>query len=211
MESQQNTEVVGGHADKIKFDGDKLVKETYGTEPMMYRAINGVSLPDDHKLTENQISQVGDLKKWTPKYFSSEGGTIVIENMLTGHEGASIMDLKIGTSSCTLNTKSKGEKGIERAKEKDEKSGSATHGFRITGYDCEGERRSKNDAEMLDSQNYLIQLFMYKGKFNHKAAAYFLDLLTKMLKHFETVNTFEIRGASIFCVFDHEKDHYSAK
>ena len=52
---------------------------------------------------------------------------------------------------------------------------------------------------------------MYKGKFNHKAASYFLDLLTKMLKHFETVNTFEIRGASIFCVFDHEKDHYSAK
>lgn len=200
---------VGGHEGCFDFDGNKLKKTTRPEEIDIYRAINGVSPPD--LFTDSQRSQLEKLKAFTPKYYSSEGKTLEIENMLTGHEGASVMDMKIGTSSITQDCQKKGDDVCNNRIKKDEKKGSAKYGWRITGYECEGSRYLKTDPTITDRQEHQNKLLVYKGIFQRDSAAFLIEFQNKVILHFESENTFEVRGISIFCVFDHERGHYNAK
>ena len=137
-ESQEKPAQVGGHAGCIEFDGHKLSKQTKKYELMVYRAINGASIAGDDELTDEQRSQLEKLKNFTPTYYSSENNTIVIENMLHGHDGATYMDIKLGTCHYTLQAKQKGKDKVESDK-KDAKRFVPKYGYAITGYDCQDD------------------------------------------------------------------------
>ena len=59
---------------------------------------------------------------------------ITVENLLYGLEKGSFIDIKMGTSTITRNTKKKGAEEIKRRNEKDEKTTTAELGYTICGF-----------------------------------------------------------------------------
>ena len=201
--------VVGGHPGRIEFDGNKLIKQTMECELMVYRAINGVSIDGDDKLTDDARSQLEKLKDLTPIYYSSEGDTIVIENMLYGHEGATFMDLKLGTSRYTLHAKNRQKDTVARAK-KDASRFLDKWGYIITGYDCQGDVYDRFDYIITDRQQHLRKIFVYEGEFKLEAAKSMLVFVQKLIEYMKGC-TFEIRSASLFIVMDFKNANYNVK
>lgn len=87
---------------------------------------------NDLRYSANQI-----FHQFLPKYYGNftneeTGETYIkLENLLQGRPYANILDLKMGTTSITVNTPLD---MYDRAREKDAKTTSVTLGFRVTGY-----------------------------------------------------------------------------
>jgi len=59
--------------------------------------------------------------------------------------------------------------------------------------------------------DYLKPVFCHHGEVQVESVDYCLVEIDKMIEHFTHVNTFEIRGASLFFVLDHAKKNYVLK
>ena len=87
-----------------------------------------------------------ELKPFVPAFYgertSEEGKSeIGLENLLGAAPNASFMDIKLGTSTITLNTLSKGQGEIARRTAKDKKSTTPELGFIVCGY-CQKDPRT---------------------------------------------------------------------
>ena len=211
QEEKTNFNQVGGHDGCIVADGNKLTKATKKEEAMVYRAINGVSLDGDLKLTDQQRSQLEKIKEFTPTYYSSAKETITIENMLHCHDGASFMDIKMGTSTVTMKAKGKGEEAMKIRKGQDDERGSTEFGWTITGYVCEGIKYDRKEYIITDRREHLNKLFLNNGKFEDAAADVVVTYQEKLLVYFNECNTYEVRGASVFLVMDFKNQQYGVK
>ena len=178
---------------------------------MIYRAINGASIAGDGELTAEQRSQLEKLKNFTPMYYSSSDNTIVIQNMLHGHEGASYMDIKLGTSHYTLQEKQKGKDKVASDK-KIAKGFAPKYGYTITGYDCQGDIYDRHSFVIKSNrQQHLRKAFVYNGEFKVSAAQRFANVVLDLVIYIKAYNTFEIRGASLFIVMDFKNENYDVK
>lgn len=126
---------VAGHPGAIKFDGQKLHKKCGEAEISNYEAI--FADPTAFKYTKEQRA-LQQMRHFVPKYYGSyeENGEkkIMIENMLHEAPNASFIDIKLGTSTVTLNTLKKGAEEIARRELKDSKTTSAELGYTICGF-----------------------------------------------------------------------------
>ena len=126
--------IAGGHPERFQIDqelGESVLnKVTNKYEVEAYEKIFTADV-NDIRYGANQA-----FKKFLPTYhgsFTSENGEtyIKLENLLLGRPNANILDLKMGTSSITVNTP------LDRydySNQKDAKTTSVSLGFRVTGY-----------------------------------------------------------------------------
>lgn len=87
-------------------------------------------------------------------------------------------------------------------------------GLTITGMNVNGKKalyKKSKEITVSNCKDYLIKPFIHEGKVNREAVDYCVAELDKMIVHFDKVNTFEVRGASIFFVLDHIGKDYCAK
>jgi hypothetical protein len=244
VSAAESNGAVGGHADFIKFSGNKLIKSAPAAESVTYRAIYGQSLPTDtiskfedgiekeYALTDAQKAQLAALRPFVPVFYSStpiKGGIqleadsasneacdeLVIENMCFGCESPDIMDVKIGVRSATKRAKRHTDPAkMENNLKKDKERTSFRLGFTITGMSANGEKAVYKKSREINEDNvnqYLVKPFMHGQTLNTAALAFAVRELDKMITHFTYVNTFEIRGASVFFVIDHESSTFQAK
>ena len=81
------------------------------------------------------------LQSFVPRFFGGDdsGGSeagkckITLENLLFGRENASFIDIKLGTSTVTLDCRVRGAEAVERREKHDKERTSSEHGFSITG------------------------------------------------------------------------------
>jgi hypothetical protein len=159
-----------------------------------------------------------------PKYYGSftnaESGEtyIKLENLLQGRANANILDLKMGTTSITVNTPLD---QYERANEKDAKTTSVSLGFRVTGYiikDKEGKviekevkPHGKALAEHIPGIISKVLSGNDLGSINQEA----LDFVTKrageMLEYFENHHSRMITGSSVLMIIDNVSKSYEMK
>lgn len=98
--------IAGGHPDRFRLDpeeGDRiLVKKTNMYEIESYEKVCK-SKEDDPRFEANTI-----LSRFLPRYYGhfkeGEASFIKLENLLHGKDHASILDIKMGTTSITTNT-----------------------------------------------------------------------------------------------------------
>ena len=107
---------VAGHG-SVKFTGDRVTKTTSAAEVKNYQLVFS---------KEADATGVQQLKPYCPIFYGSEPNkeddtkaSITMENLLFGLENASFIDLKMGTSTITQNTKKKGQSEIDRRTKKD--------------------------------------------------------------------------------------------
>lgn len=102
--------LVGGHHDRFSFasecdDNSILLKKTSEQEAIAYRKIFQDN-PNDDRHEANLI-----FRKFLPKFYGvvhqerANEHFIKVENLLKSREKASILDIKMGTCSITVNTK----------------------------------------------------------------------------------------------------------
>lgn len=81
-----------------------------------------------------------ELKQFVPKFYGSQSNEdktetkIGLENLLNPAPNASYMDIKLGTSTITINTLKKGEQEIARRTAKDKQTTSEELGYTICGF-----------------------------------------------------------------------------
>ena len=91
---------LGGHIEKISIDGNEVVKGTHKTEIDFYLEAFSDAASDD----------LHEFAKFLPNFFGApDDSSIRIENVLKGLKNPSVIDIKMGTSTVTFNTRSKGE------------------------------------------------------------------------------------------------------
>jgi hypothetical protein len=224
---------VGGHAYNLVFDGNKLTKKTALDESIHYRAMNGCSIESDPKWSEAEATQLKAMAKFTSKFHGADDkeeaeeiddhsdfkqmiSYITIENLCHERDGAAIMDIKLGTSTNTKRAKSKGAEKLAKGDKKDAISTSKQLGFKVVGSFAEGKKSNfqKDNIAHIKAENvsdYIKPIFVVNGEVQKDAITYVLAQLDEMIDHFTNVNTFEIRGASIFMVLDHTKKDYALK
>ena len=226
MESQDkeqlvNAAIAGGHPDRFAFDpelGDKaLVKVTNKYEVDAYENIFTADRSDPRYET-NQL-----FHSFLPKYygnFTNQDGkvNIKLENLLVGKPNANILDLKMGTTSITCNTK---PDRIELTRAKDAKTTSATLGFRVTGYiikDRNGqvlEKETKPHGKAKAEQIPGIITKLLKGneldEINREALEFFRKRAEEMLEYFQNHHSRLIIGSSILLINDNVTKNYEMK
>ena len=91
----------GGHAGGIIYDGEKMIKKTKPSEIENYSKI----------FDDSEETSLTKLRPFVPKYYgadltASSGGKIdmTIENLLHGLENGSYIDIKLGSSTLTMNS-----------------------------------------------------------------------------------------------------------
>ena len=151
------------------------------------------------------------LKPFVPLFYGKVGDTeIKIENLLQMTPDASFMDLKLGTSTITLNTIKKGQAEIDRRIAKDKKTTSAELGYTVCGY-C---KKDVNSGETVETKYKLFppkedipEVFrkvfeskMSPGKVDKNAVNMIKAELHMILAYFKDFNEHEMRGASLFIV-----------
>jgi len=139
-----------------------------------------------------------------------------MENVTTGRDGAHIMDLKIGTSTNTMRAQKKGPEKLAHGDKKDAERTNKEHGFSIIGTYAEGKKANyqAEKAKLLDHSrldDYIKPIFVVENQVQVESCTWCLTEIDKMIDHFTNVNTFEIRGASLFFVLDHVKKSYALK
>lgn len=153
------------------------------------------------------------LKSYVPQYYGQveENGEkkIEIENLLHKAPNASFMDIKLGTSTITLNTAAKGQSEIERRTAKDKTTTSGELGYTVCGL-C---KKNEETGAVIESH---YKMFPPKDKIPEAFRSIFTckdslmpnnggikgikSQLQRLLQYFTDVNEHEIRGASIFIV-----------
>jgi hypothetical protein len=218
--------VVGGHAEMLRFEGDKLIKTAPVEEAIMYRLANDLSLVNDPDFTAAQRAQVQKMGKWFPKFYEAKNlgetamlgeknksrvqnmSEITMENARYGREDGNYMDIKIGTSTVTKWAATKGQKYLDARNQKDIKRETNIFGFVITGYCCGKHRYGVHDkTPELEREDHLCRLFCLKEKFQLNSARWLREQLAEMIEFFDNENTFELRGVSLFVVMDHVKKY----
>lgn len=213
----------GGHEGNVVFDGNKMTKTTKLSEVENYERI----FKEDTK-----------FQKFLPHFYEATKNKdgvchMTSENLLYGRENASYMDIKLGTSSCTLGASD--EKKQHRL-ETDEKRCTAKYGYTIVG--CKFKNpETGDDVEITDdatgkavftgkihpptpeaSKPWLEALFSQKPNrddtsfsVDTKGIQYVLSQLENILNYFQNDNTYTIRGMSLFIVVDSHKQEYLVK
>merc|ERR1712072_721407 len=113
-----------------------------------------------------------------------------------------------------MRAKRKGADNLAEKVIKDKTRTSHELGITITGMNVDGKKamfKKTKEVTVANCKDYLIKPFIHEGKLNKEAVDYCVAELDKMIVHFDTVNTFEVRGASIFFVLDHIGKNYCAK
>lgn len=207
----------GGHCGNFVFEGNKMTKKTKPSEVENYERI----FRDDPK-----------FKKLIPHFYGSKKGDdhvchIMTENLLYGRENASYMDIKLGTSTCTLGAS---EEKRQRRLANDQKRCTAEHGYTIVACQLKNPLVGKDDDEDTNvnmgkihpptpdaSKEWLKRLFSQKkrdgnaGSFDTKAVSCVLAQLEVILDYFQNYNKHTIRGMSLFVVVDSHKEDYLVK
>mmetsp|Transcript_1594 Transcript_1594/g.2266 ORF Transcript_1594/g.2266 Transcript_1594/m.2266 type:complete len:249 (+) Transcript_1594:82-828(+) len=204
----------GGHEGNIVFDGNKITKKTKLSEVENYERI----FREDPK-----------FQKLIPHFYGATKGEkdcrMTTENLLYGRENASYMDIKLGTSSCTLGSS---EEKQQRRLVTDKERCTAEHGYTVVACQLKnpetGEEVEVKDSEgsVIDtgrihppspeaSKVWLERLFTQNKEKDVKAVKYLLSQLEIILDYFENDNTYTIRGMSLFIVIDSLKEEYFVK
>jgi len=183
-----------------------------------------------HAITEQQRAQLVSLRPFVPGFFNSTpiaggvalaGGvyeacdTLVMENLCFGSQAPDVMDVKIGVRTATKRAKANPDpQKMEKNLKKDQERTSWGLGFTITGMSAGGVKNVYKKSREINAGNvsqYLIRPFMNGQQLNVEALGFAIRELDKMITHFTYVNTFEIRGASVFFVIDHKTNNFQAK
>jgi hypothetical protein len=171
-----------------------------------------------------------NFQKFLPKYYGyilseipTEDGKnlnykIRIENLLNSRPNANVLDLRMGSSSITVNTP---PHLYERFKLKDNKTTTVTHGFRVTAYiikDSHGsivEKVVKPHGKVLAEH---IPAIMRKvlsgnnyGEINRNALDFFRRRLGEILEHFQKYNSRLITGSSVLFIVDNIENSFEMK
>eukprot|EP00355_Strombidium_rassoulzadegani_P007587 CAMPEP_0168624124 /NCGR_PEP_ID=MMETSP0449_2-20121227/9229_1 /TAXON_ID=1082188 /ORGANISM="Strombidium rassoulzadegani, Strain ras09" /LENGTH=173 /DNA_ID=CAMNT_0008665627 /DNA_START=165 /DNA_END=682 /DNA_ORIENTATION=+ len=145
-------------------------------------------------------------------------GLIKIQNLIKPFDESKlqVIDLKIGTSTITLNGMSSQEHQDSRVK-KDGETTSSTIGYKITGFvqrDAASgaitDKFYKRPYKGVEETNEAIKRMFYTVDpasnarvYNSKVGGYVLQQLEEMISYFETMFHFEIRGASLLLLIQH--------
>lgn len=131
-----SSSIAGGHQDRFFTSEDLgpsvIIKETNSYEAEAYEKI----FSDDGK--NPRSASFTKLRNFLPKYygsFSSPDGQktyIMLENLLQASPHASILDLKMGTS--TVSARKRAKRNTIQALQKDQDTTTVQLGFRVTGY-----------------------------------------------------------------------------
>lgn len=133
--------IAGGHIDRFSFDpthGDKILfKMTNEYEIQSFEKVFNTKNEDEllKRRGENSRNKANlFFQKFLPKYYGycmKEEGVfqIKLENLLADKPHASVLDLKMGTTSITVNTPLE---NYDKVRQKDKKTTTVTHGIRVT-------------------------------------------------------------------------------
>lgn len=197
MEPQKKTSeaqsALGGHVDNIKISGAEVIKGTKQSEIDFYSEAFADSAPKELKA----------ILKFLPDYYGTvDGNKIRIENALKGLHEPNVMDIKIGTSTLTFNTRGKGEAGIEAKKKKDAASTSGKYGFNVCGYSISatGEKVQKPKFKSYEKAVSVIEQIFADNNAAAKQVIDFCNALKEAMKGLHR----EVRGASLLIAVDHQ-------
>ena len=175
---------------------------------------------------EETKTSLEKLQPFVPRFYGGDesGGIesgkckITLENLLFGRENACFVDIKLGTSTLTLDGRRKGRN--EGREANDKKRTSFEHGFTMCGICLKdpvtGETRDKHyklHPPMDEAKEWLAKLFTQgkDGAVDSKAVEYVKEQLTLILSYFTDDNEHTMRGMSLFVVIDSEKQAYLVK
>ncbi len=143
---------------------------------------------------------------------------IKLENLLHNRPYANVLDLRMGTSSITINTQ---PYKYEYIKQKDLKTTTSTLGFRVTAYiikDKKGEIKEKEvkpHGRVLAEHIPGILRRVLSGNDNREINQEALDFLKKrtaeLIEYFENHNSRAITGSSVLIVIDNLNKSYEMK
>ncbi|CDW72872.1 UNKNOWN [Stylonychia lemnae] len=227
MEQERNLEIdnlrnsiAGGHPDRFKYDpehGNKvLAKKTNQFEIEAYQKI----YIDDENHPHYKANII--FRNFLPKYHGhhEEDGEIHIklDNLMFGMENASILDLKMGTSSITVNTP---KKLYEKVSQKDAKTTSVSLGFRVTALIVKDEKgeiveKIRKPHETVDASNmheFIIKVLKSNShpEVNREALDFFKLRAIEMLNYFKNHHARRIAGSSILLIVDNINKRYEMK
>ena len=135
---------MAGHPDNIVFTNELVVKKAHRDEVWTY----------------SNLTHLG-LHKFVPNLISYTESSITIENLMfdTDPNYVRLIDIKLGTSTCTKNAKSNPVK-VEYRAMKDMKTTSATLGFCICGYKTPTESQFKSHTKIssADVKDHLLKI-----------------------------------------------------
>jgi hypothetical protein len=143
---------------------------------------------------------------------------IRIENLLHSRPKANVLDLRMGTSSITINTP---PHKYDYIKEKDHKTTTETLGFRVTAYiikDKEGkiiEKEVKPHGKVLAEHIPGILRRVLSGnenrEINKDALNFLLRRTSELIDYFENHNSRSITGSSVLIIIDNVSKSYEMK
>ncbi|CDW84054.1 UNKNOWN [Stylonychia lemnae] len=226
--------IAGGHKDRFfianQYGESIIIKQTNLNEMVAYEKIFN-SKSSDPRFRENQV-----LKNFLPKYYgvqeleapsiyqddslSKDNIPILLENLLADKPNASILDLKMGTSSLSLKKRAKHD--VERIKLKDSMTTTKTLGFRVTGYiikDSNGntlEKVVKPHGKIKAEQIPIIlqKLLSFQNDqngINSEAIEYLKSQISKMIKYFQNIHSRQMQCSSLFIIIDNLNRKYDIK
>ena len=90
------------------------------------------------------------MVNFIPKFFGADGDSMMMENMMINKNMCKtyVADLKIGTSTVTMNCKKDKEK-LKRRIQKDAATTSQQLGFKFTGYEFKNLKTGKLHSKMV--------------------------------------------------------------
>ena len=150
---------------------------------------------------------------------TTTGETMIkLENLLQERQKANVLDLRMGTSSITINTP---QYKYDYIKEKDQKTTTATLGFRVTAYiikDKEGnviEKEVKPHGRVHAEHIPGILRRVLSGNENREVNLEALDFLLRrtaeLIEYFENHNSRAITGSSVLIIIDNINRSYEMK
>eukprot|EP00347_Sterkiella_histriomuscorum_P001582 403371475 len=212
--------IAGGHPDRFKFDSEKgemvLAKKTNICELETYQKIFRVQ--ESHPY----YKPFQMFRNFLPNYhgyFEQDGVlNIKLDNLMNGMSHASVLDIKMGTTSITVNTAIEKH---ERVRAKDALTTSVKLGMRITAMivkDSQGQvqekvRKPHGKAQECNIPEFIIKVLRSNEHqhINREALDYFIDTAEKMLEYFVNDHPLKITGSSILLIVDNTNKKYSMK
>ena len=138
--------------------------------------------------------------------------------MLQGRPNANILDLKMGTTSITVNTP---PDKIDYSNKKDAKTTSLTLGFRVTAYiikdkngqviEKEVKPHGKALAEHIPGIINKVLCGNERTSLNNDALEFFKKRAVEMLAYFENHHSRMITGSSVLMIVDNITNSYEMK
>lgn len=180
---------VAGHAGNMDFQEDRVIK----------------TVKPGEKLTYKRLDSFG-VRKFAPKLLALNENTIEIENLMQGcdTEQLRLIDLKLGTSTLTMQKKDNAEAIADKLK-KDAETTTQSHGFCICGYKTADETVVKPIIGADTVKAELTKVIHGPGK------AEVIEWMKKFLDFLKNENKRQIRGSSLLIVLDDTKSIYRVR